>query len=137
MFSLACISKKNYCKRCIFVVLIHSFDTAAITESFSCAEVGRDLWRLPSALLKHGHPYPVAQVTQYIIHVDSEDLQGGRLHNTSGQPVTVLHHPYSMEVVPHVWGKLLCSSLYSLSLVLALSSLHHPFRCLYALMRYP
>lgn len=28
-----------------------------------------------------------------------EDLQGGKLHNLSGKPVSVFHHPHSIEVL--------------------------------------
>ncbi|KAK4806816.1 hypothetical protein QYF61_005612 [Mycteria americana] len=64
-------------------------------------EVGRDLWRLSctTPLLKQGYLEPVAQD-----HVQTafEYLQGGRLHNLSGQPFPVLSHPHSQKVFPDV-----------------------------------
>ena len=65
------------------------------------AEVGRDLWKSsgPTPLLKLGHLKPVAQG-----HVQTafEYLQGGRLHNLSGQTLPVLSHPHSKNVFPDV-----------------------------------
>lgn len=50
-------------------------------------------------LLKRGHPKQVAQD-----HVKSalEDLQRGRLHSLSGQPVPGLHHPHRRKAFPDV-----------------------------------
>jgi len=62
--------------------------------------VGRDLWALscPIPLPKQCH---LEQATQDHVQVGLEYLQRRRLHNLSGQPVPVLHHPQSEEVLPH------------------------------------
>jgi len=59
--------------------------------------VGRDLWgsSSPTTLLKRGHLEQAAlDRVQY--------LQRRRLHNLSGQPVPVLRHHQSKEVLPRV-----------------------------------
>ena len=60
--------------------------------------VGRDLCgsSSPTPLPKQGH---VEQVAQDLIQVGSEYLHRRRIHNLSGQPVPVLHHPQS-KVLP-------------------------------------
>ena len=50
-------------------------------------------------LLRQGHSKPVAQNCGQTAF---EYLQGGRLHNLSGQPVPVLTHPHSKTVFPDV-----------------------------------
>ena len=64
-------------------------------------EVGQDLWTSsgPTPLLRQGHLEPVAQDR---VQVAFEYLQGGRLHNLSGQPVPVLSHPHSKTVFSEV-----------------------------------
>ena len=42
------------------------------------------------------------QVAQESIQMGLEYLQRIKLHNTSGQPVPVLCHPHSKEVISHV-----------------------------------
>lgn len=44
-----------------------------------------------------------SNTAQDYIQVAFEDLQNWRLHGLSGQPVPVLHHLHSMEVLPGVW----------------------------------
>jgi len=63
--------------------------------------VGRDLCgsSSPTPLPKQGH---VEQVAQDLVQVGFEYLQRRRLHNPSGQPVPVLCHPQTKEVLPHV-----------------------------------
>jgi len=56
------------------------------------AEVGRDLWVQP--LLKQGHPQQGDQD-----HVQAAFSPGRRPHNFHGQPVPVLCHPHSTEVL--------------------------------------
>jgi len=73
------------------------------------AEAGRDLWSPcgPNLLPKQGHPEWAAQDH---IQVTFEDLRGG--DNLSRQPVPVVHHPHSTEVLPGVEGiscALVCS----------------------------
>jgi len=62
--------------------------------------VGRDLWGSsgPNALTKQGH---LQQVAQDHAQAGFEYLQRRRIHNPSGQPVPVIHHPQS-KVLPHV-----------------------------------
>jgi len=63
--------------------------------------VGRDLCgsSSPTPLLKQGR---LQQAAQDRLKAGLEYLQRRRLHNFSGQPVPVLHHPQSEEVLPHV-----------------------------------
>jgi len=63
--------------------------------------VGRDLCgsSSPSPLLKEGH---LQQVAQDLVQAGLEYLQRRRIHNPSGQPFPVLHHPQREEVLPHV-----------------------------------
>jgi len=65
-----------------------------------------DLWRSSSLTLlpKQVH---VQQAAQNYVQEGFEDLQRRTLHNPSGQPVPVLHHPQSEEVLPHVQLELL------------------------------
>jgi len=62
--------------------------------------VGRDLCgsSSPTHLTKKGH---LEQAAQDLVQVGLEYLQIGRLHNLPGQPVPVLRHPQSEEVLPH------------------------------------
>ena len=62
--------------------------------------VGRDLWGSPSPmpLPKQGHP---EQDAQDLVLADLEYLHRRRIHNLPGQPVPVLRHPQSEEVLPH------------------------------------
>jgi len=61
--------------------------------------VGRDLWRSsrPPPLPKQGL---LQQAAQDLVQVGFEYLQRRRLHNPSGQPVPMLCHPQSKEVLP-------------------------------------
>ena len=73
-------------------------------RSYLChrlVEVGRDLWRSsgPTLQLKQGHLEPAAQDS---VQTAFEFLQGGRLHNLSGQLVPVLGHLHSRKVFPDV-----------------------------------
>jgi len=67
--------------------------------------VGRDLWRSPSPnpLPKQSH---LQQAAQDFVQAGLEYLQRRRIHNSSGQPVPVLLHPHSEEVLPHVQTEL-------------------------------
>ena len=64
-------------------------------------EVGGDLWRSsgPTPLLQQSHLKPVVQDH---VQMAFEYLQGGRLHNLSGQPVPGLSQPQSKKVFPDV-----------------------------------
>jgi len=42
------------------------------------------------------------QVAQDLVQAGLEYLQRRRLHNLTGQPVPVLRHPQSEEILPHV-----------------------------------
>jgi len=63
--------------------------------------VGRDLCGSPSPTLlpKQGH---LQQAAEDLVQAGLEYLQRRRLHNLPGQPVPVLRHPQSEEVLPHV-----------------------------------
>ena len=67
--------------------------------------VGRDLCgsSSPTPLPKQGH---LQQAAQDFVQAGLEYLQRRRLHNLPGQPVPVLHHPQSEEVIPHVQTEL-------------------------------
>jgi len=60
--------------------------------------VGRDLYgsSSPTLLPKQGH---LLQAAQDLVQADLEYLQRRRLHNLPGQPVPVLCHPQSEEVL--------------------------------------
>jgi len=68
--------------------------------------VGRDLCgsSSPTPLPKQGH---LQQAAQDCIQAGLKYLQRRRLHNLPGQPVPMLHHPQSKEVLPHVQMELL------------------------------
>jgi len=72
-----------------------------ITESQNhrMVGVGRDLCgsSSPTPLLKQGH---LQQAAQDPVQVGLEYLQRRRIHNFSGRPVPVFHHPQSEEVLP-------------------------------------
>ena len=61
--------------------------------------VGRDLCgsSSPTPLMKEGH---LQQAAQELVQVGLEYLQRRRLHNLPGQPLPVLRHPQSEEVLP-------------------------------------
>ena len=63
--------------------------------------VGRDLWgsSSPTPLPKQGH---LQQAAQDLVQVGLEYFQRRRLHNLPGQPVPMLRHCQSKEVLPHV-----------------------------------
>ena len=62
--------------------------------------VGRDLCgSCPTPLPKQGR---LQQAAQDRVQAGLEYLQRRRLHNLPGQPVPVLRHPQSEEVLPHV-----------------------------------
>ena len=63
--------------------------------------VGRDLCgsSSPTPLSKQGH---LQQAAQDLVQQGFEYIQRRRLHNLPGQPVPVLRHPQSEEVLPHV-----------------------------------
>jgi len=63
--------------------------------------VGRDLYgsSSPTPLPKQGH---LQQAAQDLVQAGLEHLQRRRLHNLPGQPVPVLRHPQSEEVLPRV-----------------------------------
>jgi len=67
--------------------------------------VGRDLYgsSSPTPLPKQGHLQLAAQDR---VQAGLEYLQRRRLHNLPGQPVSVLRHPQSEEVLPHVQTEL-------------------------------
>jgi len=63
--------------------------------------IGKDLWgsSSPTPLPKQGH---LQQAAQDLVQAGLECLQRRRHHNLPGQPVPVLHHPQSEEVLPQV-----------------------------------
>jgi len=77
------------------------FDCVKLTQNHGTVGVGRDLCgsSSPTPLLKQGH---LQQAAQELVQAGLEYLQRRRLHNLPGQPVPVLHHPQSEEVLPHL-----------------------------------
>jgi len=79
----------------------------AVTESQNhrMFGFGRDLCgsSSPMPLPKQGHPQ---QAAQDLVQAGVEYLQRGRLYNLPGQPVPVLRHPQSEEVLPQVQTEL-------------------------------
>jgi len=73
----------------------------------------------PAPLLKQGH---LEQAAQNLVQVGLEYLQRRRLHSLPRQPVPVLCHPQSEDVLPHVRQNFLCFSLCPLPLVLSLGT---------------
>jgi len=67
--------------------------------------VGRDLWRSSTLtpLLQQVH---LKQAAQDFVQAGYEYFQRRRLHNPSGQPIPLLLHPQSEEVLPHVQTEL-------------------------------
>jgi len=65
--------------------------------------VGRDLkdHLVPTPCRGQGH-VPLDQVAQSSIQPGLEHFQGGGIHNFSGQPVPVPHHPHSKEFLPNI-----------------------------------
>ena len=63
--------------------------------------VGRNLCgsSSPTPLPKQGH---LQQAAQDLVQVGLEYLQRRTIHNIPGQPVPVLRHPQSEEILPHV-----------------------------------
>ena len=78
-------------------------DIYRITESqkHRMVEVGRNHWgsSSPTPLPKQGR---LEQAAQNLVQAGLEYLQRRRLHNLPGQPVPVLRHPQTVEVLPHV-----------------------------------
>lgn len=114
-------------------------------------EFRRNIWRLPgpATLLKQGH---LDQAAQSNVQMAFEHVQGGRLHNLPGQPVSVLSHP-DLSYFFHSercflmfrWSFLYFSEsplplVLSLGITeesLALSSSHHPFKHFCTSIRLP
>ena len=67
--------------------------------------VGKDLWRSASStpLPKQGH---LQQAAQDLVQADFEYLQRRIIQNLPGQPVPLLYHPQSEEVLPRVQTEL-------------------------------
>jgi len=63
--------------------------------------VGRDLCgsSSPTPVPKQGH---LQQAAQDLVQAGLESHQRRRIHSFPGQPVPVLHHPQSEEVLRHV-----------------------------------
>jgi len=57
------------------------------------------LWSAPITLLEQGH---VEQPAQNDVQMDFEYLQGKKLHNPSGQPVSGINPPHSKKLFPYV-----------------------------------
>jgi len=72
-----------------------------ISQNHRMVGVGRDLCgsSSPTPLPRQGH---LGQVAQDLVQAVFEYLQRRGVHNLCGQPVPVLHHPQSEEVLPHV-----------------------------------
>jgi len=71
------------------------------SQNRSMLGVGRDLCgsSSPTPLPKQGH---LQQAAQHLVQGGLEYLQRRRLHDPPGQPVPVLRHPQSEEVLPRV-----------------------------------
>jgi len=63
--------------------------------------VGRDLCG-SSSLTRLPKQGLLQQAAQDLVQAGLEYLQRRRIHKLPGQPVPVLHHPQSEEVLPHV-----------------------------------
>jgi len=65
--------------------------------------VGRDLkdYLVPTPCHEQGH-LPLHQVAQSSIQPGLKHFQGGGIHNFSGQPVSVFHHPHGEEFLPNI-----------------------------------
>jgi len=71
-----------------------------ITKSQSGRGCKGALWSSsPTPLPKQGH---LQQAAQDLVQVGLEYVQRRRIHSLPGQPVPVLRHPQSEEVLPHV-----------------------------------
>jgi len=92
-----------------------------LSQTHRMAGAGRDLCGAssPTPPLKQGH---LQQAAQDLVQGGLEYLQRRRLHSLPGQPVPVLRHPQSEEVLPHVQTNFLCFSLCPLPLVLSLGT---------------
>jgi len=65
--------------------------------------VGRDLKDHPVPTPCHEKGYlPLDQVAQSSIQPGLEHFQGGGIHNFSGQPVAMFHHPHGEEFLPNI-----------------------------------
>ena len=69
----------------------------SIVQKHRMVGVGRGLWDSSSPKQFH-----LEQAAQDCVQVGFEYLQRRRIHSCSGQPVPVLCHPQSKEVLPHV-----------------------------------
>ena len=78
-----------------------SICSLGISQNHRMVGFGRDLCGSSSPILlpKQGH---LQQAAQELVQAGLEYLQRRRLHNLPGQPVPVLCHPQSEEVLPHV-----------------------------------
>ena len=81
------------------------FGIVSLSQNHRMVRIGRDLWRSsgPTRLPKQSH---LQQAAQDYVQADYVYLQR-RFHNLPGQPVPVLRHPQSKEVLPHVQMELL------------------------------
>ena len=95
----SCQKKEEINARKLSVWLQH------FSQNHRMVSVGMDLWRLSSLTLlpKQGH---LQQAAQDLVQPGLEYLQRRRFHNLPGQPVPVLRHPQSEEVLPHVQTEL-------------------------------
>lgn len=82
------------------LTLLCSSKLNVINFSQKCrlVEIGRDLWRVsgPTPLLKQGH---TEQDAQDHVQAVSEYLQAWRRYSLSGQPVPLLSHLHSKELL--------------------------------------
>jgi len=94
-------------RRDIFLVRVSPLTLSDVSlgitesENHRMLRVGRDLCgsSSPTLLPKQGH---LQHAAQDLVQAGLEYLQRRRLHNLPGQPVPVLCHPQSEEVLPHV-----------------------------------
>ena len=89
---------------------------------------GRDLWRSPGPILASVQPSKAGCLAT---HLDGFCRSPRRsLHNISGQPVPMLHHLHSTEVLPDAQMEPLVLALDITKESFILSSLFSPFRYL-------
>jgi len=71
------------------------------TQNHRMLGAGRDLCgsSSPMPMPKQGH---LQQAAQQVVQAGLEYVERRRIHNLPGQPVPVLCHPQSKEVLPHV-----------------------------------
>lgn len=94
MSTVACLKSQVSTCACISVL-----GPPVCSQNCGMVEVGRNIWRSPgpTSLIKQ---YLLELVIQDHVREALEHLQGGRLHNPTGQPVPELSHLHSEKAFP-------------------------------------